>query len=135
MSRTKERASGPCIPFARGRSHWSGSNEREKKKKKEKKSRQCNRVFPHQSYLPMSDVVDAARRILHDVRSFQIPRLSKCDSSLADQQQLAAELREDLDRAGRLVEQLAVAIADEQDDKARLQLETTVNELRDSLCQ
>lgn len=83
----------------------------------------------------MSDTVDAARRILHDVRSFQIPRLSRCDHSLADQQQLAAELREDLDRAGRLVEQLAVAVADEQDDRARLQLETTVNGLRDSLCQ
>jgi len=82
-----------------------------------------------------SATLDVARRKLQDICDFQLPRLRTCESSLTDQQQLSAELREDMDRVARLVEELAVAIEDQQGDKARLELENTVNGMRDSLCQ
>ncbi|KXN86560.1 Protein transport protein sec20 [Leucoagaricus sp. SymC.cos] len=82
-----------------------------------------------------SAAIDAAGRRLHDIRDFQLPRLRKCESSLADQQQLSAELREDMDNVGRLVEELAVAIEDQQGGRARNELERTVNEMRDLLSQ
>jgi protein transport protein SEC20 len=82
-----------------------------------------------------STTIDSARRRLRDLRDFQIPRLRKCESSLADQRQLAAELREDMDNVSRLVEELAVAIEDQQGEKARSELEKTVNDMRDGLSQ
>ncbi len=77
--------------------------------------------------------IDAARRRINDIADFQIPRLRKCESSLADQNQLSTELRVDMDTVSRLVEELAVAIEDQQGEKAKKELETTVNELRDAL--
>lgn len=82
-----------------------------------------------------SAAIDTARRRIQDINDFQIPRLRKCESSLTDQQQLSAELREDMDSVGRLVEELVVAIEDQQGERARRELEKTVNEMRDTLSQ
>lgn len=79
--------------------------------------------------------IDTARRRIQDISNFQIHRLRTCESSLADQQQLSAELREDMDNISRLVEELAVAIEDQQGEKARKELEKAVNEIRDTLSQ
>ncbi|KAF9453589.1 Sec20-domain-containing protein [Macrolepiota fuliginosa MF-IS2] len=79
--------------------------------------------------------IDAARRRIYDIHNLQIPRLRQCESSLADQHQLSSELREDMDNVGRLVEELAVAIEDQQGEKARRELEMAVNEMRDTLSQ
>jgi protein transport protein SEC20 len=82
-----------------------------------------------------TSAVDTARRRLQDIRDFQLPRLRQCDSSLAQQQQLSAELHEDMDNMTQVLAELAVAIEDQQGQKARLELEKTVNEMRDSLSQ
>lgn len=85
--------------------------------------------------MSFAEMLDDARRRIHDIASFQLPRLRECSSSLADHNQLALELREDMDAVSRLVEELAVAIDDQQDEQARRELELAVNEMRDSLLQ
>lgn len=53
---------------------------------------------------PARQLVESLKRRYHDLSEFQIPRLRNCKSSLTEQQQLAAELREDLDTFARQVE-------------------------------
>lgn len=83
----------------------------------------------------LDETVETARRRIHDIAAFQLPRLRACSSSLADHNQLSLELREDMDTVSRLVEELAVAIGDQQDEQARNELELAVNDMRDSLLQ
>lgn len=48
--------------------------------------------------------ISAIERRVVDLQDFQIPRLRDCRESLSVQQQYAAELRDDLDGLGWLVE-------------------------------
>lgn len=48
--------------------------------------------------------LDALTRRQHDITTFQIPRLRECADSLATQQRLAAELREDIESYARGVD-------------------------------
>lgn len=48
--------------------------------------------------------ISSIQRRQRDLSEFQLPRLRGCSESLAEQQQYAAELREDLETITRLVE-------------------------------
>ena len=48
--------------------------------------------------------ISSIQRRQNDLREFQLPRLRGCSESLTEQQQFAAELREDLETITRLVE-------------------------------
>ncbi|VDC00158.1 unnamed protein product [Peniophora sp. CBMAI 1063] len=69
------------------------------------------------------------RRVV-DVREHQIPRLRDCKESLAVQQQYNAELQEDLETLGRLVEELDDLSEDQRGDRAQRELKAVVEELR-----
>lgn len=49
-------------------------------------------------------LISSVRRRLKDLSEFQIPRLRDCNGPLAVQQNLAAELREDVDTLAKQIE-------------------------------
>lgn len=55
-----------------------------------------------------TSAIESLQRRQADLAEFQIPRLQKCSGPLAVQQNLAGELREDLDVFSRQVEVSAV---------------------------
>jgi hypothetical protein len=50
------------------------------------------------------NLIESIQRRQKDLSEFQIPRLRDCRQSLAVQQNLAAELREDVDTVGKQIE-------------------------------
>ena len=50
------------------------------------------------------NLVDGLERRQKDLSDFQVPRLHQCTGSLAEQERLAAELKEDLDVFTRQIE-------------------------------
>ncbi|KAG1716825.1 hypothetical protein ID866_347, partial [Astraeus odoratus] len=78
-------------------------------------------------------LVDAIERRLHDLSTFQIPRLRTCTGPLATQQIWAAEIREDIDRLGKQIEELDILVDDQRTERARKELRLRVETLRDTL--
>jgi protein transport protein SEC20 len=56
-------------------------------------------------------LIDYLERSQKDIHTFQMPRLRQCSISLAEQQKLAAELREDMQTFARRVE-VSIALKD-----------------------
>jgi protein transport protein SEC20 len=52
----------------------------------------------------IKDLIESVQRRENDLFDFQIPRLRDCKGPLTVQQNLAAELREDVDILGRQIE-------------------------------
>ena len=50
------------------------------------------------------NLIDGLQRRQKDLAEFQVPRLHQCKGALAEQERLAAELKEDLDVFGRQVD-------------------------------
>ncbi|KZV65759.1 Sec20-domain-containing protein [Peniophora sp. CONT] len=74
--------------------------------------------------------ISAIQRRISDVKEHQIPRLRDCKESLATQQQYNAELQEDLETLGRLVEELDDMSEDQKGDRAQRELRAVVAGLR-----
>jgi len=64
---------------------------------------------------------------------FQIPRLRDCKGPLTVQQNLAAELREDVDVLGRQIETLDVLVGDQKGERNRRELRRTVDGFLEAL--
>ncbi|KAK7441005.1 Protein transport protein sec20 [Stygiomarasmius scandens] len=82
-----------------------------------------------------SQLIASARRHERDIADFQIPRLRDCKGPLSLQQNLATELREDIDAFARQVESLDVLVDDQRGEKNRRELRRVTEELKDSLSQ
>ncbi|GLB42367.1 putative sec20-domain-containing protein [Lyophyllum shimeji] len=80
-------------------------------------------------------LISAAKRRQADLMEYQIPRLRACTGPLSLQQNLAAELREDIDSFARQVEALDLSVGDQRGEKCRMELSRIVDELRDRLAQ
>ncbi|KAJ7692336.1 Sec20-domain-containing protein [Mycena metata] len=78
-------------------------------------------------------LVASARRHEKDLAEFQIPRLRSCQGPLSLQQNLAAELREDVDTFARQIEALDVLVDDQKGSKNRRELKAIVQELNENL--
>ncbi|KAG6865957.1 hypothetical protein C0991_010212 [Blastosporella zonata] len=79
--------------------------------------------------------ISTAKRRQNDLIEFQIPRLRSCQGPLSLQQDLAAELREDIDYFAQQVEALELSIGDQRGDKSRVELRRIVDELQTGLTQ
>lgn len=82
-----------------------------------------------------SRLISAAKRRQADLIEFQIPRLRSCKGPLSLQQNLAAELREDIESFVRQVEALDLSVGDQRGEKSRMELSRIVDELREGLAQ
>ncbi|KAG6919824.1 hypothetical protein DXG01_000329 [Tephrocybe rancida] len=82
-----------------------------------------------------SRLISAAKRRQKNIIEFQIPRLRSCRGPLSLQQNLAAELREDIDSFARQVEALDLSIGDQRGEKSRMELRGIVEELQSDLTQ
>ncbi|KAG6829708.1 hypothetical protein H0H92_003743 [Tricholoma furcatifolium] len=82
-----------------------------------------------------SQLISAIKRRQTDLLDFQIPRLQTCKGPLSLQQNLAAELREDIDTYERQVKDLELFISDQRGEKARTELRRIVEELQTTLTQ
>ncbi|RDB29796.1 Protein transport protein sec20 [Hypsizygus marmoreus] len=80
-----------------------------------------------------ASLIAAAQRRQTDLIEFQIPRLRSCQGPLSVQQDLAAELREDIDSFARQVEALELCVEDQKGQKNRLELRQIVDEFYDLL--
>ncbi|KAJ7033750.1 Sec20-domain-containing protein [Mycena alexandri] len=78
-------------------------------------------------------LVASARRHEKDLAEFQIPRLRSCQGPLSLQQNLAAELREDVDTFARQIEALDVLVDDQKGSKNRRELKGIVEDLNERL--
>ncbi|EIN08423.1 hypothetical protein PUNSTDRAFT_144022 [Punctularia strigosozonata HHB-11173 SS5] len=78
-------------------------------------------------------VIDSLGRRQRDISTFQIPRLRDCNDALLVQQQLAAELRDDIERYARDVESLEASVPDQRGDVNRRALSSTVQSFKDEL--
>lgn len=78
-------------------------------------------------------LIELIERRLNDLSTFQIPRLKACMGPLAIQQRWAAEIREDVERVGRQIEELDVLVDDQRTERARRQLRVRVDTFRDTL--
>ncbi|KAI6043899.1 Sec20-domain-containing protein [Pisolithus marmoratus] len=78
-------------------------------------------------------LIELVERRLNDLSTFQIPRLRACTGPLATQQKWAAEIREDVERVGRQIEELDVLVDDQRTERARRQLRVRVDTFRDTL--
>ncbi|KAF5379216.1 hypothetical protein D9615_005882 [Tricholomella constricta] len=83
----------------------------------------------------ISRLISAAKRRQNDLVEFQVPRLRSCKGPLSLQQNLAAELREDIDSLERQVEALDVTVEDQRGEKSRVELRRIVDELQEDLAQ
>ncbi|KAJ7155482.1 Sec20-domain-containing protein [Mycena crocata] len=79
------------------------------------------------------ELIAAAQRREKDLAEFQIPRLRSCQGPISLQQNLAAELREDIDTFARQIEALDVLVDDQKGPKNRRELRGTVDDLTESL--
>ncbi|KAK0454070.1 Sec20-domain-containing protein [Desarmillaria tabescens] len=80
-----------------------------------------------------SQTIASIERRQNDISQFQIPRLRACKGPLAAQQNLAAELREDLDTIARQVEGLDLMVGDQRGEKNRRDLQQIVDGLKHAL--
>lgn len=78
-------------------------------------------------------LIELIERRLNDLTTFQIPHLKACAGPLATQQSLAAEIREDVERVGRQIEELDVLVDDQRTERARRQLRVRVDTFRNTL--
>jgi protein transport protein SEC20 len=81
----------------------------------------------------IQDAIASARRRHKDLSEFQIPRLQNCLGPLSVQQNLASELREDVDVFARQVEALSVLVGDQKGERNRRELGQVVAELEEAL--
>jgi protein transport protein SEC20 len=96
------------------------------------------------------NLIESIQRRQKDLSEFQIPRLRDCRQSLAVQQNLAAELREDVDTVGKQIEvsiaaaslygwlelysqALHALVGDQKGARNRRELRSTVDKLAESL--
>ncbi|OBZ67821.1 hypothetical protein A0H81_12419 [Grifola frondosa] len=89
--------------------------------------------LPSTSDEEIASLISSAHRRQKDISDFQIPRVRTCADALATQQQLAAELREDLDVFARQVETLDIAVEDQKSERDRRELREIVHDLQCSL--
>ncbi|KAG5730096.1 hypothetical protein E4T56_gene1862 [Termitomyces sp. T112] len=80
-----------------------------------------------------SQLISAAKRRQNDLVDFQIPRLRSCQGPLSLQQNLAAELREDIDSFAKQVEALELSIGDQRGEKNRAEMRRIVDEFQSDL--
>ncbi|KAK0435138.1 Sec20-domain-containing protein [Armillaria borealis] len=80
-----------------------------------------------------SQTIASIERRQNDISQFQIPRLRTCKGPLAAQQNLAAELREDLDVIARQVEGLDLLVGDQRGEKNRRDLQQIVDSFKHAL--
>ncbi|KAK7044653.1 Sec20-domain-containing protein [Favolaschia claudopus] len=78
-------------------------------------------------------LIATAQRHEKDLAEFQIPRLRACKGPLSTQQNLASEMREDMDTFGRHIETLDFLVDDQKGPKNRRELRDIVDGLKDSL--
>ncbi|KAJ7728421.1 Sec20-domain-containing protein [Mycena maculata] len=78
-------------------------------------------------------LVAAAQRRETDLADFQIPRLRTCQGPLSLQQNLAAELREDIDTFARQIEALDILVDDQKGSKNRRELRGIVDGFNETL--
>ncbi|KAJ6595754.1 Sec20-domain-containing protein [Mycena vulgaris] len=78
-------------------------------------------------------LIAAAQRHEKDLAEFQIPRLRSCQGPLSLQQNLAAELREDVDTFARQIEALDVLVDDQKGSKNRRELKAVVDDFTENL--
>ncbi|KAG6844313.1 hypothetical protein H0H87_007842, partial [Tephrocybe sp. NHM501043] len=79
--------------------------------------------------------IPPAKRRQNDLVEFQVPRLRSCQGPLSLQQNLAAELREDIDSFAQHVEALQLSIGDQRGEQSRTELRKIVDELQNGLAQ
>ncbi|KAF7360395.1 Sec20-domain-containing protein [Mycena venus] len=78
-------------------------------------------------------LIAAAQRHEKDLAEFQIPRLRSCQGPLSLQQNMAAELREDIDTFARQIEALDVLVEDQKGPKNRRELKAIVDDFNENL--
>ncbi|KAJ7100267.1 Sec20-domain-containing protein, partial [Mycena belliarum] len=78
-------------------------------------------------------LIAAAQRQENDLSDFQIPRLRSCQGPLSSQQNLAAELREDIDTFARQIEALDVLVGDQIGSRNRRELKAVVDNFNENL--
>ncbi|EGO03802.1 hypothetical protein SERLA73DRAFT_175454 [Serpula lacrymans var. lacrymans S7.3] len=89
--------------------------------------------LPSEIYSETLDLLSSVRRRQKDLLEFQIPRLKSCNESLHIQQNLATEVREDIEVLARQIEELDISVEDQCSDNGRRELRKIVNELTNSL--
>ncbi|KAJ7634790.1 Sec20-domain-containing protein, partial [Roridomyces roridus] len=89
--------------------------------------------LPHTFDEETQKLIEATRRREKDLNEFQVPRLRECRGPLSLQQNLAAELREDIDTFARQIETLDVLVEDQKGAKNRRELKGIVDELAQNL--
>ncbi|KAF9219490.1 hypothetical protein BS17DRAFT_789124 [Gyrodon lividus] len=72
-------------------------------------------------------LLEAIERCQNDLSAFQIPRLRTCTGPLVTQQAWAAEVREDVNRLAKQIEELGVLVDDQRGERARRELRARVN--------
>ncbi|KAG6819698.1 hypothetical protein H0H93_009492 [Arthromyces matolae] len=80
-----------------------------------------------------TQLISDVKRRQNDVVEFQIPRLRSCNGPLSLQQNLATELREDIETLARKVEALELSVGDQRGEKSRAELRQIVEEFQSSL--
>ncbi|KAK0203834.1 Sec20-domain-containing protein [Desarmillaria ectypa] len=80
-----------------------------------------------------SQTIASIERRQNDILQFQIPRLRACKGPLTAQQNLAAELREDLNAIARQVEGLDLMVGYQKGDKNRRGLQQIVDGFKQTL--
>ncbi|KAF9002392.1 Sec20-domain-containing protein [Hymenopellis radicata] len=77
-----------------------------------------------------SQIISAISRRQNDILQFQIPRLRECKGPLNLQQNLAGEVREDVDNTSRQIENLELLVGDQKGSKNRAELQHIVDEFK-----
>ncbi|KAF9239858.1 Sec20-domain-containing protein [Melanogaster broomeanus] len=75
-----------------------------------------------------SALLQAIERRQNDLSTFQLPRLRTCTAPLVTQQAWAAEVREDIERLAKQIEDLGVLVDDQRTESARKELRTRADE-------
>ncbi|KAF9262372.1 hypothetical protein L218DRAFT_903762 [Marasmius fiardii PR-910] len=78
-------------------------------------------------------IISTSERLEHDISDFQIPRLRDFKGTLSAQQQLATEIRDDIEKLSRQVEELDILVDDQRGEKNRRELRRIVEEKREQL--
>jgi len=86
-------------------------------------------TFPQET----TDLISSARRHQTDLLEFQIPKLRSCNGPLSTQQNLWAEIREDIEAYARQVEALDISVGDLRGERNKRELDGVVRELREAL--
>lgn len=79
------------------------------------------------------ELIASIQRHQSDLTQLQIPRLRSCTGPLSVQQNLAAELREDMDTFEERVQELNLCVDDQRGEKKRGELKKLVNEFWEEL--